>query len=156
MGLWRLPGCKVDLIYDDDERLIRWASLRIGGGIQFRSDAKAIGGARDGEIVAVTVFDGFSVCDCNIHIATDLSRQWASRGYLAASFAFPFVQCGFSRVTGLVPSKNIPALTFDMKLGFTLEGRIRHGMPDDDIIILGMLREECRWIPQDTKGACHG
>ena len=55
------------------------------------------------------------------------------------------------RVTALVPAKNTAALRFDLHLGFKQEGVVRHALPDDDIIILGLLREDCRFIPQEYR-----
>lgn len=133
-----------ELVYNDDS-LIPWASEII----QFepRSDAKAIGWLENGELRAVVVWDGFSKCDCNIHIASDGKPYWLSRGFLMAAFMHPFVQWNMRRVTGLVPAKNKEALRFDLHLGFVQEGYLRHALPDDDLIILGMLRESCRFIP---------
>lgn len=138
------------LVYGEDERLIAWASERIGG-LQFRPDAKAIGSEINGKLVGVTVFDCFSTCDVNMHIASDGSGHWLTRAFLVAGFAYPFIQCGMRRVTGLVPAKNEAALRFDLHLGFKKEGLCRHALPDDDIIILGMTRSECRFIPPEHR-----
>lgn len=134
------------LIYGDDERLLPWAAARIGV-VSFKPDAHTIGYERDGELIAVAVFDGFSVGDCNMHIASDGTGHWLTREFLAASFAYPFIQCGLRRVTGLVPAKNADALRFDQHLGFRREGY--HPKAADnggDLISLGMLREHCRFI----------
>lgn len=138
------------LIYGEDERLLPWAAERIGG-IQFRADARTIGYARDGEIMAVVVFDGFSDADCNMHIASDGTRRWLTRELLIAAFAYPFTQCGFRRVTGLVPAKNLDALRFDQHLGFRREGYHPSAAKNGgDLISLGMLREWCRFLPKGT------
>lgn len=141
----------MSLVYGEDARIVRWAAHIIGG-IAFKDDAKAIGREINGELVAAVVFDSFSQCDCNIHIASDGSKRWLTRGFLTAAFAYPFIQCGFRRVTGLVPASNIDALNFDLKLGFKFEGRCQEAMPDgDDVIVLGMLRRECRFIPSEYR-----
>jgi RimJ/RimL family protein N-acetyltransferase len=140
------------LIYGDDERLIAWAADRIGV-IGFREDARAIGHAdEDDNLLAVTVFDGFSAVDCNIHIASDGRGHWLTRAFLAASFGYPFIQCGLRRVTGLVPATNRAALRFDEHLGFRREGYHPQANPKGgDLISLGMLREWCRFIPQEPR-----
>lgn len=139
-----------EVVYGCEDDLLPWA-LGVIGLDSFRSDAKAIGLKRDGSIVAVTVFDGFSQCDCNMHIASDGTKRWLNKAFLLASFAYPFQQLGLRRVTGLVPAKNADALRFDMNLGFEFEGRCRDALPDDDIIILGMLRANCRFIPSENR-----
>lgn len=152
------------VIYGDDERFTEWAAGRVGIA-SFRSDAQAIGlvraddvgepgGDRDSagrRILASVVFDGFSDTDCNMHVSSDGSRQWLNREYLVRCFAFPFLQCHLRRVTGLVPAKNADALRFDLHLGFRLEGRCRDALPDDDVIVLGMTRKECRFIPKEYR-----
>lgn len=151
-------------VYGDDTRLIEWAAARIGVS-SFRSDAHAIGlvhaddvadpdPGRDSagrRIAAVTVFDGFSKCDANMHIASDETGKWMTREYLVRAFAYPFIQCGLRRVTGLVPAKNTVALKFDLHLGFRLEGRCRDALPDDDVLVLGLLRRECIYIPKEYR-----
>lgn len=134
------------IIFQQDQQLIEWAAQVIG--FTPRPDARAIGYASGGHMRAVTVFDTFGESDCNIHIASDGSRRWCSREYLLHSFAFPFIQLKLARVTGFVPSKNSDALRFDLHLGFQREGLMRNAFRGDDLIILGMLREECRWIPE--------
>lgn len=144
------------LLYGEEQRLLPWAAERTGGGA-FRSDAVAIGLERDGEIAAVVVFDNFSEVDCSMHIASDGSRRWMSKDLLLAAFAYPFQQLKCRRITGMVAAKNTQALAFDEHLGFEREGLCRNALPDDDLVILGMLKERCRFIPQDTKkGAIHG
>lgn len=137
------------LVYGEERRLLPWAQERIG--FKFRRDAYTIGQERDGELVAVVVFDNFSDADCNMHIASDGSRAWLSKGLLMAAFAYPFIQLGLRRVTGMVPSRNEAALSFDEHIGFVREGYHPHALPDDDVVSLGMLRENCRFIQKEFR-----
>lgn len=127
-------------LVEHSDELVAWAAERIH--FKPREDVKSFGLVSENGIHAVTLYDGFSECDCNIHIASDGSGHWLSRAYLNMSFYVPFVQWNLRRVTGLVPAKNKEALRFDLHLGFEQEGVIRQALPDDDIIILGMLREK--------------
>lgn len=138
------------LIYDQQKRLLEWAVEHIGIDA-FRPDAKAIGLVREDEITAVTVFDNFSKCDCNIHIASDGTRCWMNKSFLLASFAFPFLQLRLRRVTGLVREDNVDALDFDQKLGFVIEGRHPDAEPNGALISLGLLRRNCRFIPLEER-----
>lgn len=133
------------LIYGQEDRLLPWACTRIGIPA-FRRDAYSLGLERDGEIVAVVVFDCFSETDCNMHIASDGTGRWLNKELLLAAFSYPFGQLGLRRVTGLVPAKNEAALRFDENLGFVREGYHKHALLDDDMISLGMLRENCRFF----------
>lgn len=140
------------LEYDDTKALIEWASARIG--LPFRPDATAIGQRRDdGTLAAVVVYDGFSECDCNIHVASDGSGRWLTRALLVAAFTHPFGEWGLRRLTGLVPASNRYAMRLNRHLGFEVEGLCRHALPDDDIIVFGMLREHCRYIAKEYRHA---
>lgn len=138
------------LIYGEEDRLLPWALERIG--IEsFRRDAYSLGLEREGELVAVVVYDGFSRCDCNMHLASDGSGKWMNKAILAASFAYPFIQLRLNRVTGLVPAKNQEALKLNEHLGFEREGLCLKALPDDDMVVMGLLRENCRWVPKESR-----
>lgn len=134
---------------DNQSTLLEWAQRCIG--VRFRPDAKAIGRISDGQVRAVVVYDNFSDCDCSMHIASDGTGRWLTRPLLSAAFHYPFIQLGLRRVTGLVPAKNKAALHFDRRLGFKFEGLARCALPDDDIVMLGMTRAECLFIPKEHR-----
>lgn len=140
------------LIYGEENRLLPWAKDRIGIN-GFRRDAYSIGLERDGDLVAVVVFDCFSDADVNMHIASDGSRHWMNKSLLVAAFAYPFIQLGMRRVTGLVPASNHKALAFDEHIGFVREGYHPHALPSGDTVSLGLLRENCRFIPKEYRDA---
>lgn len=105
-----------------------------------------------GNIRAVVVYDRITDYDCMMHIASDGTKNWMSRQYLVMAFHVPFVQWGLRRVTGLVKAGNEQALSFDKHLGFVQEGVIRCGFGDCDGILLGMLKEECRFLNRKYYG----
>lgn len=138
-----------NLIYGQEDTLLTWAQDKIG--VTFRPDATTIGLEKDGALAAVVVYDGFSETDCNMHIASDGTRAWMNKALLLSAFAYPFVQLGLLRVTGLVPAHNAAALAFDEHLGFVREGfHPKAGPGGSDLISLGMLRDTCRFIPKAT------
>ena len=136
----------MNLIYGQDEILLPWACERIGIH-RFRDDARAIGRMIDGKIVGVVVYDGFSDCDCNMHVASNGSGHWLSLELLVHSFAYPFLQLEKRRVTAPVSARNKDAIRFNLHLGFKMEGVCKDGAQDDDLIIMGMTRANCRFIP---------
>lgn len=139
-----------DLIYGQEDRLLPWAQERIG--VTFRRDAYTLGLARRGEIVAVVVYDSFSSVDCCMHIASDGTTAWMNKALLVSAFAYPFIQLGLRRLTGLVPSTNEAALRFDEHIGFQREGYHPRAAPDGgDLISLGLMRENCRFIPKEHR-----
>ncbi len=139
------------LIYGREDQLLPWAQERIG--VVFRTDAKTIGLERDENLAAVVVYDGFSECDCNMHIASDGTKAWMNKSLLLSAFAYPFAQLGLLRVTGLVPADNEEALAFDENLGFVREGyHPKAGPGGKDLISLGLLRENCRFYRGPDNG----
>lgn len=139
------------LLLNEPDRLVPWAEEVIG--CRFFSDARAIGWGDDDTVRAVAVYDRWSETDCSVHLASDRSRRWMTREFLAAGFYYPFVTCGLRRMTGLVAADNEEALRLDMHMGWRPEGRLRHACPDGgDLILLGMLRSECRFILREHRG----
>lgn len=138
------------IVYDDQDRMLAFA-IEKGASEQWNRDAVAIGREVDGQLVAVAVYEHFTDGDCHVHIASDGSRRWCTRELLVRWFAYPFLQLRLRRITGLVPSRNERALKFDLALGFQVEGRMREAFPDGDMIILGMLRRECRFLPRSSR-----
>jgi len=107
---------------------------------------QAIGLERDGEIAAAVIFNLYSGADVAMHVAAVPGRRWLVREYIKACFGYPFLQLGVRRISGFVPAKNLEARRFDEHLGFKYEGIMRHALPDDDVIVYGMIREHCRWL----------
>lgn len=140
------------LLLNSDARLVAWAQDVIG--CTFFPDACAIGWGDGNEIRAAVVYDRWTQADAHIHLASNGTGHFGSRKFLAAAYHFPFVITGRRRLTGLVPASNSRALRLNLHMGFQHEGRLRHAGDDgEDIIILGMLREDCRFIPRQHRGA---
>lgn len=138
----------MQIVYGEESRLLPWAAERIGVR-RFRTDAYSIGQERDGELCAVVVFDNFTEHDCMMHVASDGSRRWLTRDLLVSAFAYPFIQLGLRRVTSPIASRNKDSLAFNQHLGFKQEGRHPFAAGDDDVITLGLLREQCRFVDQN-------
>lgn len=148
--VFRLVGVLVTVVFDDPAACLAWAARRIGIR-QFREDARAIGWERGGSIIAVAAWDTFSPGTCCMHIASDGSGPWLTREFLGAMFAYPFVQLRLRRVTGLIAASNRASLRFARHIGFHDEGLMHEEAPDGDMVVLGMLRRECRWIAEEHR-----
>lgn len=138
-------------IYDRHDELVAWAEKRIPGQ-HFRDDAVAIGHERDGRIVGVVVYDTFTQGSCCIGLASDGSKRWMTSEFATRAMAYPFVQCGFRRITAFVSERNEASLRFTRGFGWTREGVLREAGPEgEDMIMFGMLRRECRWLPMPMR-----
>lgn len=89
----------------------------------------------------------FDRSEHDIELAVYGEGNWATRQFLTSVFWYVFNQLGCSRCTAKVAASNLKAFRMDLRLGFQLEGVIRGALGDQDICLLGMLREECRWLP---------
>jgi RimJ/RimL family protein N-acetyltransferase len=119
--------------------------LEIKLGTKLGHDAQFVGRLRsDGSIWGVVGFNNFSEYDCEMFMAGE--SGWISRKLMKAAFAYPFNKLGLQRVSGRVESTDTKTLDIDKRLGFKVEGCLRHALGNNDIIIIGMLRSECRWI----------
>lgn len=140
------------VILDNTDILLSWAADRLGMG--FFSDARAIGWGTIDDIRAVAVYERWTGTDCSVHLVSDQRPGWLAKEFIVAGFAYPFVLGGLRRMTGLVPESNSRAVRLNQHFGFRIEGRLRRGADDGgDIIVMGMLQEECPFI---TKGQAHG
>lgn len=138
------------LVYNDSARCLPWACERIGIG-SFRSDAQSIGLERDGELVAVCVFDTFSERDCSMHIASDGSKRWMTRAFLIHCFAYPFITCKLPRVSSHIAESNKASIRLNLKLGFRVEGVHPHAAKDGAMISTGLMRESCVFLPKTER-----
>lgn len=136
------------VVYSDPDAMIAWAQERTPGG-GFRDDARAIGLESGGVFIAVTVFDTFAPRDCVMSVAADTERAWLNQEYMRHVAAFPFIRCGFPRISTIVSELNTKAIRFNEHMGLKLEGRKRKaGLDGEDWLLYGLLREECRWLPK--------
>ena len=104
-----------------------------------------IGIARDGQLICGVVYNEYRTHSIHASIASSDPR-WADRRTLRAIFSYPFVQLGCGRITTYCGASMLSVRRFNERLGFTQEGLLRRGFGDDDCVVFGMLREECRWI----------
>lgn len=111
----------------------------------FTPAAQFIGRLRpDHSVWGVVVFDRFSTYDCQMHFAGD--KGWVNRELIRCAFAYPFRQLGLARVTGMVDATNQRVIAMDQKMGFRIEGCMRNALGDRDVIVMGMTKEECRYL----------
>lgn len=134
------------VVYGQNSRVIEWVKQRVDED-EFMPGSVAIGLEEDGELIAGVVFNLYNKAGICMHVAAVPGKRWMTKDFLWRVFAYPFLQLNCNRVTGLVREDNIVAQKFDEHIGFKREGLIRKGATDGaDIILYGMLKEECRWL----------
>lgn len=134
------------VIYGQDERVAAWVASRVDVD-SFGPGTVALGLEEDGNLIAGVAFNMYTKASICMHVAAEPGRRWMNRDFLWRSFAYPFIQLKCNRITGLVRMDNLDAQRFDEHLGFKREGLVRRGCVDGtDMILYGMLREECRFL----------
>ena len=98
-----------------------------------------------GNLLGVVVYSRFSECNCEMSVVA-ASPKFLTRKALKAFFGYPFHQLKLPRVTAVVATNNKRAFNFNQRLGFVVEGYLRKWFADADGIVLGMLKDECRWL----------
>jgi len=131
------------IVVGQDKRVGDWVSARTGG--SGFVEGSAIGYERNGALVAGVIVDHFNGASACLHVAGD-GKNWLTREFLYCVFDYAFRQLNLNVVMGLVPSWNTQALRFDKHLGFVEQCRIPGAVPNGDLVILTMTREQCRWI----------
>jgi hypothetical protein len=125
---------RLGLHYSDDFRGVLHVPDEFRGHIS-RMDHVAVA-------VGYTAFIGRT---CAMHVVVQ-RPELLTRRMVRDAFAYPFEVCGCEAVLALVDSDNAAALAFDRRLGFRDIVRVPHAGAQADLIILQMLRAECRWL----------
>lgn len=141
----------MDIVYEQNQDYLAWAESRL---LPERTlnvpweprQVRWVAGRDAGGVIWVVVFSHFCRRNCELTIATDGSKRWATKRSLRVIFNYPFRTLGLRRVTFIVRDDNHKSQGLVLRLGATFEGRIRRLYEDTvDGIVYGMTREECRW-----------
>lgn len=107
----------------------------------------------DTEILAAVVYESFDRVSITCHIAGVHGSRWMTKQYLWTIFNYPFEQLKVARINVCVADSNAASKALVEHMGFQKEGQIRKGAPDGgDLIVYGMLREECRFLRMKPHG----
>lgn len=80
-----------------------------------------------------------------IHIGST-DKHWINRDMLWVMFDYPFNQLEVNQAFAQVASKNEECLRFSKSVGWKEVIRLDAVFPDDDMILLRLRREECRFL----------
>jgi hypothetical protein len=72
--------------------------------------------------------------------------NWVNRTMLWLTFDYPFNQIGVEKLFGQVPANNAEALKFNENLGFTVEHVIKGVYPEEDMLLMSIVRDKCRFL----------
>lgn len=128
-----------------DASHLAWAGERVGIS-NYPPDARTLVVEGPDGIRAVAIYNGFTDVDCEMHIVSNGNKNFATRGMIFGFFALPFLNCCLARVTTTVAQRNVAVQKMALDLGFKFEGVKVNGYADDNLVVMGMRREDCIWI----------
>lgn len=137
------PEARSRLIFDEHQRIADWCEVRIEHFSGWGSEPRAIGLEVNGRLRAAVVYTNFSPGNVFASIVIDgrMNRQ-----FLYAIFYNPFVAWKVRHISCTIEESNVKSLKLCGHLGFTERGRLpESAVNGEDIIIMGMLRRECKW-----------
>lgn len=135
---------RTGLIVDNDQRLADWCATRMPHFSGWGTQPRAVGLEVRSRIRAAVVYTNYSVGNVFASIAIDgrMNRQ-----FLHAIFYNPFIAWGVRHITCTIEDENVKSLKLCKHLGFKQCGRLRQAaFNGGDIIIMGMLESECRYL----------
>jgi len=139
------------ILLNRDDYVSAWLQSKIPG-ISF-NDCKAIGIIKDQKLIAGVVYHNLRDGQIEASIAVT-DKNWANKTILYALFAYPFKQCNCHRILVTVRDNNNKSIKLAKRLGFKHEGKLRQMFPPHDAVLLGMLRNDCKWL--NIKGNNYG
>jgi len=80
-----------------------------------------------------------------IHV-TAWEKRWISRALLFMVFDYPFNQLGVKKIFGHIKRSDEETLRFAFNAGFKAEAGLDGVYPGDDLIIVALYREGCRFL----------
>lgn len=134
-AVWEYFNAKLGLHPSDDFRGVCYVRSHLPPDMPMGMD----------DVTVAVGYNGFIGRTCCMHVVIDRPESF-TRKILREAFEYPFVRCGCEAVIGLVDSVNEAAVEFDKRIGFVEVARIAHAGLEGDLVILRMLRSECRWL----------
>jgi RimJ/RimL family protein N-acetyltransferase len=101
----------------------------------------------EGKLVGGAVFRNYTGIDGSIvmHVHS-WSPRWLTRTLVFMAFDYMFNQLQVKKVFGNIPMKNAQALKFARDAGFNVETIIPDVFPGDDMAVMSLYRDECRFL----------
>ena len=95
-------------------------------------------------LIGGVLFDHYNGATIEIHIAG--KPGWLTRKLIYSVFDYAFDRANANKIIGRVSSANTKSLKLALRFGFCHEATIKAGMPDGDLLLVTLAREQCRWL----------
>lgn len=134
--------------FGHSEDILRFAETHVehinGKEVFNRENARAVCMRdQDGKIIAAIVYDNWDDWGVEVTIATDGTKRWATRDYLAKGYSYPLETCGKLRMTMVTAMSNTAAINMHKALNHPVEGVLRDWFgPGQDALIYGFTKQD--------------
>lgn len=132
------------MIFFDAHIIGPWVCEKAGG-TWIPGRGTAIGEMKDGRITAGVLYEDYRE-KANIVCHIRGEPGWANRKFLSIIYDYPFNQLQVKRVTVPVDSTNEASIQLVEHMGFKLECTLKQAIPDGDLLLYVMFKEDCKYI----------
>jgi hypothetical protein len=98
-----------------------------------------------GVLLGGVVFTDHNERSCQMH-QWGRTKHWGCPDMLWVCFHYPLVQLGYDCVLGTVREGDGSTYRINLKYGFVEVARIKSACPSGALIIMQMMKEDCRWL----------
>lgn len=133
------------IVFDQHPVYRAWAMERLPNVHCWPQGVTTLADVREGVIKGVVVYSDYTPTNVNMSIVIE-GAHCMSRAGIRAVFRYPFLQLGVKRITGLIAESNARSRKNALNFGFIEEGRLRQFLPDEDVIVYGLLKADCKWL----------
>jgi hypothetical protein len=88
---------------------------------------------------------GYFGASMTIHMA-GADKRWFSRGLAAVTFDYAFNQLECRKLLAPVKSTDHDTIEMDLRAGWVVDVIIKDVLPDGDMVILSMTKDQCPWL----------
>lgn len=92
-------------------------------------------------------FNAFVGRTCAMHLVVQRPECF-TRAVIRGAFNYVFNVCGCEAALALVDAENDASRRLCERIGFRETARIPNGGPVADLIVMQLLRADCRWLPK--------
>jgi RimJ/RimL family protein N-acetyltransferase len=133
------------LVIDDPDRVARWVASMIGHPLMPWAGHVALGLEKGNDLVAGVVLENYNGVSAEVHLA-GVGKHWMNRSMLFTFFRYAFEHLRLQRLSALVDVTNQTAIRLNEHFGFRIEHIIKGGSPAGDVALMGLRREDCRYL----------
>lgn len=128
-----------------EQRYLDFLNSKLESGLEY---PKCVSFAKlddSGDILAVVAYYNFSKFSCDAAVAS-VNPRACTKDFIDVCFHYAFITAKRSRITCIASVDNRSSLRLIRGLGFREEGRLKGMFGDQDGVIFGITKTECKWL----------